>query len=124
MPVEVSWDDQCHQCIRVAIGGGWIWDDLYTALKLADSLSEDSEHERIDYIFDVRQGNIFPRDVLHKIRRVRLQLHQKARLIIVVGQGTFAGALIQVLESIASPDTRIEQVKSLDEAYELVDDSE
>jgi hypothetical protein len=124
VPVTVDWDDHCSRCILFAINGGWVWDDFQAAMVAVYQLSDASEHDRVAYIFDVRDGHVFPRDVLYKIRRIRIQLHEKANLMIVVGDGTFAQALMQLLETMAiDSTTQIKQVITLEEAYALIEDS-
>lgn len=122
LPVSVKWDDSCHNCIYFAIQGGWVWQDFETAMQEAHHLSDTAEHPYFYYIFDVRGTRIFPRDGLHKIRRMRPQIHEKTRMILVLGQGIFADALIQLLETASiKTGTRIKQVNILDEAYSLID---
>lgn len=122
MPVQVGWDEHCRQCIYFTINGGWVWQDFQTAMVTVHDLSDATEQAKLDYIFDVRDTRIFPRDGLHRIRRMRLQLSQKARLMVVVGQGIFADALMQLLERMASgTEICIVHVKSLDEAYTRIE---
>ena len=122
MPVIVKWDENCRRCIHFAIYGGWVREDFQLAMVRAHDLTDEAGDLELYYIFDVRDARIFPRDVLHRIRRIRPQFHEKAALMIVVGEGTFADALRQLLETSAvdSP-ARIEQVKTPDDAYALIE---
>lgn len=122
LPVSVKWDDSCQTCIHFAIQGAWVWHDFEKAIQDAHHLSDTAEHSHFYYIFDVRGTRIFPRDGLHKIRRMCPQIHEKTRMILVIGQGIFADALMQLFETASiKTGTCIKQVNSPDEAYTLID---
>lgn len=63
MGINVAWTDATQTVIKLDFQRGWTWDDLYAAIKQADSLIISVPH-RVDMIIDISHAGGLPRDFM------------------------------------------------------------
>jgi len=90
--------------VTIQFDGAWVWQELLDTIDDVCQKSSLSHHAGCQFIFDLSENHIFPRDVLFKMRRQQLQLPDTVSRVILVGEGQFAQCFWQFLQRATIPN--------------------
>lgn len=91
------WDDEERRTIRYTATGRWTWDEFYGALEEAQVMMDGSPHTSIDFIVDMRRGNLLPSNALSHFGRLSTHSHPKSGVVVLCGTNAFVKALVNAL---------------------------
>ena len=121
MSIEVEWLSPESNIIRLTIHDRWTWTDFYSSRQEMYDLMDQSEHENIDYILDMRNAPALPENVLSQMRNVGQRHHVKSRHMIVVGANRFIKTMFDIMQTL-SPDRmlNVTLVQTIEDAEETL----
>lgn len=121
MGIRVSWDEQYTHIIHLTVTGAWLWDEFYTAMNLMHKEMDASPHGKIDFIVDMREGQILPQNILTRMQQVSTHHHPKSGTMVVVGAGAFATMLFSIMAKLLPQRMQyVHLVDTTDEAYTII----
>lgn len=121
MGINIFWDEQYSHIIHLVIKGGWTWDEFYRTINEMHRQMDDSPHQKIQFIVDMRNGQMLPQDMLSRMRQVGSKSHPKSAMMIVVGAGNFPKLLFGIMEKLLPERMKlIHLVNTLEGAYEII----
>ena len=89
MKINVAWDNNDHQIVRIVFQRGWTWQDLHDAVKQADKLIT-SESHTVNLVIDIHDAGGIPGDFISRAGELFAQGDARSNegQKIVVGAGT------------------------------------
>ena len=120
MSIQVVWDNDEKTIIRYTYQGQWTWDELAAVLEEAYALLDTVDHP-VDFIIDLRQSVLLPKDALRHGERVAQAVHPNEGRSVVVGANMLVSRLADVFYKIYRRTSKqFRFVATLDEAYALL----
>lgn len=122
MSIEVEWDTEEKNAIRVTYHAPWTWVEFDTAQVKINNLMGSME-KVISLIFDVREGGTPPPGAMTKFKRVVQTQHLNRGLIIFVGKAilvqTFLNLILRIYGKTVK-DPSFVFAKTLEEARKMI----
>ncbi len=85
MAINLAWDEQDKQIIRVNVSGNWTWDQMETALEEAIGMMDSVGHT-VHYIIDIREGQLDLGSALRQAQQAATpETHRNEGIKVVVG---------------------------------------
>lgn len=92
MAIQVQWDDEHQQIIRVEVEGRWSWDELQSTLEHTIEMMDTVPH-KVDFIIDVSRSHLIPSGATQAAQSVATpETHPNEGIKVVVG----ANALMRI----------------------------
>lgn len=121
MAINIIWDEQFTYIIHLVVEGSWTWEEFYQAMKEMHQQMDVSSHENIEFIVDMRAGNMLPKNILTHMRSVSSRRHDKSGIMVVVGASRFPQMLFDIMAKIV-PDRmdKVHLTETIEKAYEII----
>jgi hypothetical protein len=102
MSIDLAWDEQDAQIIRVNVSGDWTWTMMETALEQAIGMMDSVDHT-VHYIIDIREGRLDLGSALKQAQQAATpETHRNEGIKVVVGANfmirTLYGAYRKMIE--------------------------
>jgi hypothetical protein len=121
MSFSIKWDEKYSHIIHLNIRGSWLWDEFYAAMEKLHDEIDASSHEKVDFIVNIRTGQMLPQNFIPRMRKASSQRHSKAGTMLIVGARRFPKLVFSIMEKLL-PDTveDVYMVDTMDAAYEIL----
>lgn len=125
MPIEVHWHDNTHKQILVAVfTDDWTWDEYLGMFDRLKRMIQESPHQTFHQVVDMRDTTTLPEgDGALAIIQGR-QLDKGGKTVgvnVLVGAPTIVQQFLKVMGVTHRQPSRSTKVKTMDEAFALID---
>lgn len=121
MGITIKWDEKYSHIIHLNIRGSWVWQEFYAAMEKLHQELDVSPQEKVDFIINVRDGQMLPQNFIPRMRRASSQRHAKVGTMVVVGARRFPKLVYSIMAKLL-PDRMetVHLVDRMDEAYKIL----
>jgi hypothetical protein len=123
MAIDVHWDnDECN-ILRVEFIGRWTWNELNAALAQATAMMDEQQCQRADIIADLKQITSVPSLFLPHVRSILQQRDPRMNMTILVGMNDLVRTIWGIVSQaygLLGRQERYFMVKTVDEARQLL----
>lgn len=124
MAIQIAWDDERQDIIRVRVEGRWTWDDLEAALGDTIRMMDSVTHV-VHFIIDIRGSHLNVGGALAQAQKAATPAtHRNEGVKVVVGANRVARMLYgtyRKLNSALGKNQEFHFADSIEDAYEYIE---